>query len=250
MRIAETIMENALILAAGEGRRLSPITLSIPKVLVPINGVSLIDYHLYWLKRHGVTEVIINLHYLGFKIEEHLGDGSRFGLRISYSREEKLLGTAGGAKRVAEFFSPTFVILYGDVLTNLDLSKMLRQHKTTGALATLALHELADVTGKGVVSVDRSLRILSFEEKPAGARNQPMLVNGGIYILNREILNNIDENNPSDFGIDILPKLLKTELVQAYILSKEEFLIDIGTMSRYHEANKIVAEHTDNFPLK
>jgi len=143
-----------MILAAGEGTRLRPLTLETPKVLLPVGGRPLIEHTLAWLRSHGIREIAINLYHLGDKIKDFLGDGSHFGVKISYSEEEKLLGTAGGAKRMAHLLlpnpqspipspqSPTpspFVVIYGDVLTNFNLTAMLQFHREKSALATLAL---------------------------------------------------------------------------------------------------------------
>jgi mannose-1-phosphate guanylyltransferase/phosphomannomutase len=238
----------AMILAAGMGQRMKPITLSVPKVMVPLNGIPLINYHLQWLKKHNIYDVVINLHYLGFKIEEYLGDGSRFGAHITYSHEEKLLGTAGAVKRAVNLFDSTFVVQYGDVLTNLNLSKMMEIHRNRGAAVTLVLHRLKSVVGKGVVTIDRSQRIVSFQEKPSVTNNHSALVNGGVYILNRDILSYIDSDQLCDFGIDVFPRILKVGLpIYAYLLGRNEYLKDIGTLEMYREANRFVADHQESF---
>ncbi len=244
------MMVKAMILAAGEGQRLRPLTLTVPKVLVPLDGIPLINYHLQWLKKHSIFDVVINLHYLGFKIEDYLGDGSRFGVRIVYSREEYLLGTAGGVKRVADLFDTTFVVLYGDVLTNLNLSKMIEFHKEKGAIATLVLHKLNNIVGKGVVTIDELHRILSFEEKPSIINQSSKLVSGGVYILNRDVLACIDEANPNDFGADVFPRILQLGLpMYAYMLGKDDFLMDIGNFKMYHKANRMIVNKQERFHL-
>jgi NDP-sugar pyrophosphorylase family protein len=238
----------AMILAAGEGQRLRPITLSTPKVLAPLDSVPLVNYQLQWLKKHNIFDIVINLYHLGFKIEEHLGDGSRFGMHITYSHEEKLLGTAGSVKKVTKFLTPTFLVLYGDVLTNLDLSKMIVFHKEKGAAATLVLHGLESIVGKGVVTIDKSQRILSFDEKPSGMETPSALVNGGVYILNRDVLEQIDEDTPSDFGANVFPKVLKAGLpMYAYLLKRDDFLMDIGTPEMYRKADQFIANNREGF---
>ena len=251
----------AMILAAGEGTRLRPLTLETPKVLLPVGGKPLIEYTLAWLKKHGIREVAINLYHLGHKIKEHLGDGSRFGMRIVYSEEEKLLGTAGGAKRMAHLLSPNpqspfpspFVVVYGDVLTNFNLTAMLQFHREKSALATLALFRIPNPQSPvpspqqiGVVEINEEGRILSFIEKPQSPVPNPrsriaVLGSGGIYVLEGKVLDYIPEDCPCDFAYDIFPRLIEAgEPVYGYILSPGDVLIDIGTMDKYHKAQEIV----------
>ena len=151
----------AMILAAGEGTRLRPLTLETPKALLPIRGRPLIEHQLFWLNHHGIREVAINLYHLGNKIKDHLGDGSRFGMKICYSPEETLLGTAGGVKRIEHFFNDTFVVVYGDILTDFDLSDMVKFHREKKAVATLAIFEAPNPWEVGVVELNKEGRILS-----------------------------------------------------------------------------------------
>jgi NDP-sugar pyrophosphorylase family protein len=263
-----------MILAAGEGTRLRPLTLETPKVLLPIAGVPLICYTLAWLKSHGISRVVINLHHLGEKIREFLGDGSRFGLEIIYSPEEILLGTAGGVKRMerllpAKSQSPTpnpqpslpnlqsptpnpqsppadpFAVVYGDILTDLDLSAMINFHRAKKALATLALFPATNPREVGVVELDKEDKVVSFIEKPQSPtpspQSPPALASGGIYVLEKEVLSHIPNQGSPDFAYDIFPKLIKLGLpVYGYKLKSEDYLIDIGTMDKYHKAQEIV----------
>ena len=123
----------AMILAAGEGTRLKPLTLETPKVLLPIRGKPYISLALSWLKCHGFTEVAINLYHLGDRIRQFLGSGLAFGVNVVYSPEETPLGTAGGVKRMEQFFDGTFAVVYGDVFTNLNLGAMLNYHRAKAA---------------------------------------------------------------------------------------------------------------------
>jgi len=259
----------ALTLAAGEGTRLRPLTLEVPKVLLPIAGVPLICYTLAWLKRHGISGVVINLHHLGEKIREFLGDGSRFGLEIVYSPEEILLGTAGGVKKMERLLaaksqapnpqSPAanlFVVVYGDVLTDLDLSAMISFHRAKKALATLALFQAANPQEVGVVKLDKEDRVVSFMEKPQSpisnpqspipnAQPPPTLANGGIYILQREFLDYIPGQGFVDFACDIFPKLIELGLpIYGYRLQPGDYLIDIGSPEKYRKASKDVLDNS------
>lgn len=228
-----------MILAAGEGSRLRPLTLHIPKVLLPIGGIPLIQYTLSWLKSHGVSEIAINLHHLGGKIEDFLGDGSCFGMSIRYSPENELLGTASGVKRMEKFFDSTFLVVYGDVLTDFNLSAMINFHRQKKALGTLALLQTSHPWASGIVEMDKKGRLVGFKEKPPRGSGSGNLLNGGVYVLDKEILNHIPVQGFCDFGHDVLPQLMKLGLpVYGYVLKPEDYLIDIGTWDKYHQANK------------
>ena len=231
----------AMIVAAGEGTRLRPLTLETPKVLLPVGEVPLIEHQLSWLKSHGISQVAINLYHLGEKIKDFLGDGSRFGMKLYYSLEETLLGTAGGVKKMEPFFDGTFVIVYGDVLTNFDLGAMVRFHRTKSPLVTTAVLRVPNPWEGGVVEIDREGKILSFVEKPPRGSEVSNLINGGVYILEKRIFNYIPGEGFSDFAYDTFPKLLELDLpIYTYILKPEDYLIDIGTTEKYQKANEDV----------
>lgn len=229
----------AMILAAGEGTRLRPLTLETPKVLLPIGGVPLIQHSLAWLKSYGIFEIAVNLHYLGDKIRGFLGDGSRFGVKITYSQEETLLGTAGGVRRMEQFFNDTFMVVYGDNLTDFDLSAMLEFHREKMALATLAIFKAPNPSEVGIVRINGQRRITSLVEKAPLGSALENLANGGIYVLEREVLSHIPSQGFSDFSYSIFPKLIKLGLpVYGYALRPEDYFLDIGTPDNYHQANE------------
>lgn len=228
----------AMILAAGEGTRLRPFTDDKPKAMVPVGNNPAIELVLYWLKCHGCSDVAINLYHMGDKITGFLGDGSNHDMRLIYSHEEALLGTAGGVKRVEWFFKDTFVVVYGDVLTDLDLGSMLRFHIEKGSIATMAVSERSNPWELAIVSLDEYGRVLDLVEKPPEYTDIGSLANGGIYILEKEVLNYIPKEASCDFGFDIFPRLVELGLpIYAYTLNHEEHLVDMGTMSGYHQAN-------------
>jgi len=235
-------IDKAMLLAAGEGTRLRPLTLEMPKVLLPIGGQPLIEYQLSWLKHHGIQEVAINLYHRGNKVKDFLGDGSHFGVKIFYSTEEKLLGTAGGVKRMEHLFHNTFAVVYADVLTNFNLSAMVKFHQEKQAAATLVIFEAPNPTEVGVVEMSPEGRILSFVEKPKAANLElQSLASGGVYVLEKEVLNYIPPQGFSDFAYDIFPKLLELSLpIYGYALKSQDYLIDIGTIEKYNQANKDV----------
>lgn len=229
----------AMILAAGEGSRLGPLTQETPKVLLPVGGIPMIEHQLSWLRSHGIREVVINLYHFGNNIKDFLGDGSRFGMEISYSPEEILLGTAGGVKRMESFFGDKFVVVYGDILTDFDLSAMADFHKQQKALVTIALFQAPNTWEVGIVETNKQGKILSFKEKPPRGSDSSNLSNGAIYVLEKEIVDYIPSHGYCDFGYDIFPKLLALRLpVYGYALEPDGYLIDIGTTDKYRKANK------------
>lgn len=232
----------AMILAAGEGTRLKPLTLETPKVLLPIEGVTLIEHILAWLKNHGIFEVAVNLHHSGDKVKSFLGDGSHFGMRFYYSVEETLLGTAGGVRRIRHFFDDTFVVVYGDILTDLNLSTMVNYHKAKKSLATIAIVEVPAPWEVGIVSINKEGRILSFVEKPPRDRIVNNLSSCGIYIFEKDIHNHISGKNPTDFAYDVFPQLLRLGApIYGYHLKPEDYFIDIGTLEKYQRVLEDVA---------
>lgn len=235
-------VHQAMILAAGEGTRLRPLTLKTPKVLLPIGSEKpLIGHTLCWLKNNGITEVVINLHHLGEKIKEFLGDGSRFGMNISYSPEDTLLGTAGGVKRVKHFFDSTFAVVCGDILTDFDLKDMIQFHWEKEAMVTLAILEVLNLWDVGVVEINEQGRIQSFVEKPPCGSQKSSLGSGGVYVFEREILGYIPDKGSSDFAYDIFPKLVKLDCpIYGYVLKPEDYLVDIGTIEKYRKVGEDV----------
>ena len=229
----------AMILAAGEGTRLRPLTLTTPKVLLPISGVPLIEYTLRWLKHHGISEVAINVHHLASEIRGFLGDGARFGMKVLYSQEKTLLGTAGGVKRMEAFFDSPLVVVYGDVLTDLDLSSMAGFHRDRGAAATLAVLDIPNPWEVGVVETDSEGRITAFTEKPPRGSEKSNLSSGGVYILEKKVLDYIPDEGFCDFAYDVFPRLIDTGLpLYAYHLEDDDYLLDIGTAEKYNRANQ------------
>ena len=232
----------AMILAAGEGTRLRPLTLTVPKVLLPIAGVPLVNHILAWLRSHAIREVVLNLHYLGEQIRAALGDGSALGMQIVYSREETILGTAGGVRRMGHYFDGPFVVHYGDVLTDFDLTGMVRAHQARKAVATLCILKVSSPRSAGVVEMDATGRVLSFTEKPAERAASSNLENSGTYILERAVLDHIPAGRPSDFGHDVIPALLAADLpVYGYVLRDDDYLVDIGSREKYRQANEDMA---------
>jgi mannose-1-phosphate guanylyltransferase len=198
----------AMILAAGEGARLRPLTEYIPKCMVPINGKPILEYNIEWLRRFGIREVMINLYHLPKVITDYFGDGSRWGIKITYSIEKEVLGTAGGVKNVEWFFDGPFLIWYGDNLSTCNLSRLQTFHQAKGGVATMTLFYREDVSASGIVGIDDGDRILRFLEKPRPDQFFSHWVNAGIYLLEPSVLNCIPDIGAPDFSKDIFPVLI------------------------------------------
>ena len=222
----------AIILAAGKGTRLRPLTNLMPKAMVPVGGRPLLEHTIELLRQHGVREIAINVHAHAEAIAEHFGDGSRLGVRLSYSFEPLLLGTAGAVKKLHDFFKDgTFYVIYGDVLTQMDLSSLLEYHQSRRALATIALHQPEDASRCGVVQQDEDGRITSFIERPEAGTAAGAWANAGVYVVEPALLRQISEDGPQDFGRDVFPEIIAKGEAIAGFRSDAAFW-DIGSAER------------------
>ena len=230
----------ALLLAAGEGTRLRPHTDDRPKPMVPIAGVPMIDFALTWLRRHGVSEVAINLHYKPARLVEHVGTGERFGLRIVYSHESELLGSAGALRPLRDYFATAaeFVVLYGDVLTNFPLSDALQKHRSSQADLTMVLTTVDDPTRAGIAEVGEDGRILRFVEKPKPNEVFSSWANAGVYVCGPRVLDFVGETESRDFGRHVIPAMLDAGALVAGVPTKA-LVIDMGSPERMNEATRL-----------
>jgi len=216
----------AMVLAAGLGTRLETCTRGLPKAMMPIAGKPVLAHNLELLARHGVREVVVNLHHRAGCIVEYCRDGSRFDLAITYSLEPVLLGTAGAVKRAAARFSSTFFVLYGDNLSTCDLSRLLAFHRRCGGVATLAIFEREDPTAGGIVALDGDGRVRRFVEKPDPSEVFSHLVSAGIFVLEPALIAEIGEGT-RDFGRDVFPALLARGFpLFGYRMSEQLWWID------------------------
>ncbi|MCX6054718.1 MAG: sugar phosphate nucleotidyltransferase [Chloroflexi bacterium] len=225
----------AMILAAGVGTRLSPLTLFMPKPMVPICNKPVMEHIIDLLAQHEIKTVVANLHYLPDQIERYFGNGQRWGVNLTYSLEKDLLGTAGAVKRVADIFEESFFVLMGDAITDLDLTDMMKFHRQNKAKVTLALHPIEDPSCFGVVQVDKKGRILGFQDRPKAGEERSNLANMGVYIVEPEILDLIPANNAFDFEHQLFPQLLEKEVL-LYGYRSECFWSDVGNFSEYRAA--------------
>lgn len=203
----------AVLLAAGKGRRLKGITKTIPKPMLKVRNKPILQHNIEWLRSYGIRDVYINLHHLPEVIMEYFKDGSQHGIRITYSYEKILLGTAGAVKKISETYwkrgkSP-FLVIYGDNLLNFDLKKIIRFHRIKRGKATIALYQKGNVSQSGIVQLDKNGRVMKFIEKPQPEEAVSDLVNTGIYVLERDILKYIPDNEVFDFGNDLFPIALE-----------------------------------------
>ncbi len=233
----------ALILAAGEGTRLRHLTSHRPKPMLPIHNRPLLAYTIEWLRHHHIDEIALNLHHCPTLISNYFGDGRRFGVSITYSSETDLMGTAGAAKQLQSFLTETFVVVYGDVFTNLDLSRLVALHinsrntREQGSLLTMALHKVSDPSQCGLVQLNDAGRVTHFVEKPLPSQVFTQLAFSGIAICEPALLSYIPANAKVDFGHDLIPKLIVNQMsVFGQEIKPHEFVIDIGTLNGYLNA--------------
>jgi len=220
----------AMLLAAGEGTRLRPLTNTVPKCMMPVGGKAILERTVEWLCHYEVTDLVINLFHLPHVIRDYFGDGSRWGVHITYSLETAIMGTAGGVKRVSDFFDGTFLVWYGDNLSTCDLTRLASFHRAKGGLATIALYHRDDVTQSGIVGLGDQDRIIRFLEKPKASEVFSHWINAGIYVLERAVLEFIPAQGAPDFGRDIFPTMLAAgQSLYGYRMSASEGLLWIDT---------------------
>jgi mannose-1-phosphate guanylyltransferase len=227
----------AMLLAAGLGTRLRPLTYELPKPMVPILGRPVMEHIARLLARHGFDDVIANLHYFPDLIRDHFGDGSRQGIKLVYSYEEELLGTAGGVRNVRDHFrGETFLVISGDALTDIDLTAFHKAHKEKGGIATLALKRVDDPSQLGVVIVDDEGRIQGFQEKPAPGEELSNVGNCGIYMFEPEIFDYFPDKTEVDFALDVFPALLSGDIPFG-VHASDEYWNDVGSLPEYLQGN-------------
>ncbi len=231
----------AMILAAGEGSRLRPLTLTRPKPMVPMGDRPLLAHTINWLQRHDITEIGINLHYKPEVITDYFGDGSDMGVRLVYSYEPEILGTAGGAKALEGFLDETFVVVYGDLLTALDLGAVVAAHRERQAQVTVVLYRVPNPWECGLVEMVATGRITRFVEKPPRDQVFTDLANAGVYIMEPGVLSRVPAGQFYDFGHDLFPQLL-AEGVPMFGYPTEQYLLDIGNHEKYQQAQRDLAE--------
>lgn len=232
----------AIILSAGKGTRLKKIRKDIPKVLMPIWGKPMIEWNIDLLKDYGINRIAINTHHLGNQITKRLGDGSRLGVEIRYSYEKELLGTAGSLINFKDFLNETFVVIYGDVISKLNLEKLMEYHRERKSKATLVVHNSDHPEDSDIVEVLKDWRIKKLHHKPGNIK-YGTLGSAALYICEPEVINYVTKNTlPCDFIKDIFPKMLKDNQ-RLYAYMTEEFIKDAGTPKRLKEVKNHLREY-------
>jgi mannose-1-phosphate guanylyltransferase/mannose-1-phosphate guanylyltransferase/phosphomannomutase len=226
-----------MLLGAGLGTRLRPITYELPKPMVPVLDRPVMAHILRLLARHGFEDVIANLHYFPDLIRDHFGDGSAHGVRLTYSFERELLGTAGGVRNVSEFLGDeTFLIISGDALTDIDLGALVERHRRGGGIGTLALKRVPDPSQLGVVIVGEDGRIQGFQEKPDPAEALSDLGSCGIYVFEPQIFDHFPDRDFVDWAQDVFPVLLERD-IPLFGHEIDSYWNDIGSISEFRQGN-------------
>ncbi len=232
----------AIVLAGGEGTRLRPLTSTYPKPLIPIADKPCIDYILQSLITGGIKEIIIATSYLSDKLIKTIGDGMEYDASIVYSFEETPAGTAGAVKRVRNFCEETFVVAMGDVVADVDIGSLVDFHKDRKAVATIALTKVEDPSQYGATAINDRGKIVRFLEKPKKEEAFSNLVNAGIYVLEREAVEFIPENEMFDFSKNLFPKLLSKGM-PLYGIPLSGMWLDIGRPMDVLKASLEVVNH-------
>ena len=227
----------AVVLVGGEATRLLPLTCNIPKAMVPVLNTPFLEHIISYLGQHHVESIILTQSHLASVIESYFGNGSHSGVKLSYTTEDTPLGTAGAVKNAERYLDETFLVLNGDIFTDLDITAIIDFHRERRAKATIALTPVEDPTGYGLIETDAGGRVTRFLEKPGWSEVTTNMINAGTYILEPEILANIPPQVNFSFEHQLFPLLLdQRELIYAY--PSTTYWIDIGTPEKYLRLNR------------
>jgi NDP-sugar pyrophosphorylase family protein len=227
----------AMILAAGVGSRLDPLTRNVPKPMVPIVNRPVIEHLIEKLKKSGFDEIVINVHYLGGVIRDYVGDGSKFGVKIHVEQEDQLWGDAGSLKRVeAHFQNETFLVIGGDDISNIDISGLVAFHKDKKATSTIATTLVDDPSQFGIVLTDEDGRINRFLEKPKTGGAFSNTANTGVYVFEPEVFALIPSGVAFGFGNNVFPALLEAGK-PLYAFHTQSYWQDVGNLQVYRQTN-------------
>ncbi|MHB2025432.1 MAG: nucleotidyltransferase family protein [Elusimicrobiota bacterium] len=233
-------MTEAVILAAGKGKRLGMVTRAIPKPLLCIRGKPILEHNVEWCRKHGIKKLFINLHHLPRMVTGHFGNGSKWGVSIVYHLEKKLMGTSGAVKAFQKKIGKRpFFIIYGDNYVPYDLKAMMRRHIAAKADMSLAVFKLKTLKNSGAVLLNSSNRILEFKEKPTGKPPKNAWVNAGVYVMNPALARAIPSGF-SDFGRDVIPRFLRLGYkLHAVKMRKKVGAVDTPELYRQWRDKKI-----------
>lgn len=228
----------ALILVGGLGTRLRSQVSDLPKSMAPIAGKPFLEWQLMMLKAQGFHNIVLCTGYLADPIVEYFGDGSKFGLNIDYSFEEEPRGTAGAIRNASGFIDGTFLLVNGDTFFDMDCNSLLDFHEVKGAMVSLALTMVEDVSRYGSVTIDINGRVKSFKEKSPNIQTFGY-INAGVYVVERAVMDHIAEDTAVSLEKDVIPKIINRGLVYGYV--SEGYFVDIGTPESYEQARKYFA---------
>lgn len=230
-----------VIMAGGEGTRLRPLTCTKPKPMVPIVNRPVMEHIVNLVRKHNFREIAVTLQYMPEVIKDYFDDGRRFGIEMNYFVEDTPLGTAGSVKNAEDFIDDTFVVISGDALTDIDISKAVDFHASKRAIATLVLKKVDVPLEYGVVVTNRDGRIQRFLEKPSWGEVFSDTANTGIYVLNAEVLRLFNKNERFDFSKDLFPMLLKNQLpIYGYVT--EDYWCDVGDIKAYIQVHSDILD--------
>lgn len=229
-------INQAVILAGGEGIKLRPLTYEVPKALIPVAGKPILEHVIELLRDAEIRTIVLAVGHLGHKIKEHFGNGSKFGIEIHYSQESHALGTAGALKLAkASLHGGPFVVLHGDILVDINISELISFHQDQHVVGTLALTTSSETSEYGMVLL-RGSKIVDFIEKPSKKEATSRLINSGIYVFEEDIFNFISGTNEIQLE-DIFPVLAKEGKLGGF--SFEGRWLDVSTPKAYEEAIKL-----------
>lgn len=227
----------AVILVGGQGTRLRPLTVNTPKAMMPVVNTPLLIHVINNLKSHGVKSIVLAQGHLSHPIEQYLGDGSEHGVELIYSNETSPLGTAGAVKNAEDHLDETFLVLNGDIFTDLDISEMLKFHKENKAKLTIALTPVSNPASYGLVTADAGGKIASFLEKPSPEQITTNLINAGTYVVEKSVLDMMPKDKKWSFEREVFPTLLENE-EPLYAFESDAYWIDIGRPEHYVQLNR------------
>jgi mannose-1-phosphate guanylyltransferase len=226
----------ALFLAGGKGLRMQPLTDTLPKPMVPVMNKPLLERTMMNLKKNGITDMVISTCYRPDSIKNYFGNGKRLGLDIQYIVEDTPLGTGGAIKKAESHFDDTFIVLNSDIVSDIDIKKMIDFHKSKKALVTIAVTEVEDPSAYGVIETDANGYAVSFVEKPLPGQASSNYINAGIYIFEPEVLKDIAADCVVSVERDTFPKIL-AEGNKMGVFKNEGYWIDIGTLEKYRQVH-------------
>lgn len=231
----------AIIIAGGRGERLRPVTDRVPKPMIEVADKPVLEHVIKHLKQHGITQFIFTLCYLSEIITDYFGTGRKFGASIDYvfENQQKPLGTAGSIKSAEKLIQEDFIVTYADILRKLNVTSMIDAHRKKRAFASLHVYKRLRHDAKSIVVFNRTGRILRFIERPENTivNEESIWANGSFYIFNKEVFDYIPKNKSTDFGKDIIPRLLKDKR-KIFAYPSNDYFVDIGNLKKLERARR------------